>query len=679
MVSAVMLVGFLVVAAVQLGLVVIQVLLLLWVLPGPVAAQVAVPVCIATVGVMAYATWHALHVRRSRPAGVPVARSDAPRLWAVLDDAARAVRTRPPDTVTVVAEAAATLDERTRLFGLIGGRRDLYLGLPLLQAWNVAHIQAVVAHELAHSSPVLGRFAPLAHRGRVAVCCTVPRISRRNPAGPGLRAYARLYRRVDAPLSLAQELAADRLAARFAGAWAAAAVLRELPLLEAAQQLFYAEYVGPGWQAGHVPDDIFGGLLRVLAARAEELAALRAREPLTRPGPWDLHPPTVDRLAALAAGYPPAALDPPPAATAAPPGPGASPVGAGEPGAAGEPGTSSVRGTPTGASWAEDRSDAAPPVAGSPGLAPRPGDPAGSLPAVDLVPDLPDLGRALQRIAFPAQGRTTLSWDDFFGAARTAEMQREADAALATLSRAAGTPITHAGEVLDLAADGRLGKAVEIAFPGGSAESTAERIAELITLLVALASLRCGAARWRHSWTGTAELVAADGSPFDLAEIAELAGTRDTVGAARELAAELGIDLAAAGQVGSTRTAARAEVVSGLVNLVVGGARTDLLIVDTGLLLVPGVPRSQSGSAKRRLAHFAAADQPERQTTVPGSRFVPFEDVAGAVQVRRTPRTWDLSLRDGSTLTLRSALGSDELPGGWAALDDAMAFLSSSR
>jgi hypothetical protein len=53
--------------------------------------------------------------------------------------------------------------------------------------------------------------------------------------------------------------------------------------------------------------------------------------------------------------------------------------------------------------------------------------------------------------------------------------------------------------------------------------------------------------------------------------------------------------------------------------------------------------------------------------------------VAGATKTRRAPKSWDLSLRDGGTLTLRAALDSDELPGGWAALDDAVAFLARTR
>ncbi|MEV6493551.1 peptidase, partial [Actinoplanes sp. NPDC051633] len=294
-------------------------------------------------------------------------------------------------------------------------------------------------------------------------------------------------------------------------------------------------------------------------------------------------------------------------------------------------------------------------------------------PGVVLVPDLPGLGRALQAVAFPTRGRTVVGWDAFFGAARAAEMEREADAALGTLTRAAGTPVANAGDVLDLAAEGKLREVAGTVFPEMPAEETEARIAELITLLLALAALRSDAARWRHSWTGTAELVARDGSHLDLGAIAAKVADPRTVGAARDRLAALGIDpTAAAGDRGAA--AARAEVVGGVVNLVVDGSRTDMLIVDTGLLLVPGLPRSQNGSAKRRLARVAAtADE------TPGTRFVAYAEVSDATQTRRTPKAWDLRLRDGGTLSVRAALDSDELPGGWAALDNAVAFLARTR
>ena len=303
---------------------------------------------------------------------------------------------------------------------------------------------------------------------------------------------------------------------------------------------------------------------------------------------------------------------------------------------------------------------------------PTTGGPAAVLaPGVVLVPDLPGLGRALQAVAFPTRGRTVVGWDAFFGAARAAEMEREADAALGTLTRAAGTPIANAGDVLDLAAEGKLREVAATVFPEMPAEETEARVAELITLLLALAALRSDAARWRHSWTGTAELVARDGGHLDLGAIATMVADPATVGAARDRLAALGINPAAAA---GEKAAARAEVVGGVVNLVVDGSRTDLLIVDTGLLLVPGLPRSQNGSAKRRLARVAATAD-----ATPGTRFVPYAEVSGATQTRRTPKAWDLSLRGGGTLSVRAALDSDELPGGWAALDNAVAFLARTR
>jgi Zn-dependent protease with chaperone function len=688
--SAAALAGFLVVAALQLALVVVPVLLMLSMLPGRTALRLGLPVCIATIGVMAYATWHALHTRWRAPVGIPVTRADAPRLWELLDGAAAAAGTRPPDRVTIVADAAAKIIERTRLLGLVGGRRDLYLGLPLLQAWDEAHLRAVAAHELAHFSPRLGRLAPLAYRGRVVVGRTVPRIPRRNLAGPLLRAYASFYRRIDQPFSRAQELAADRAAADFAGRTAATAVLRDLPALDAAQRIFRAEYLGPGWQAGHVPDDIFGGFLRVLAARADDIAALRAREP----GPlstWDPHPSLADRVAALNAPAAPSAPSgtpataPVPTGASAPSAPAASPMAAAETapatsGAADEP--PGAEDVPPGGVTAPvlDPANAGGPEAatgGEPTADPagRAGAAAGSPGAGDLVPDLPGLGRALQAVAFPPQGRTTVGWDEFFGAARTVEMQREADVALTTISRAAGAPVVNAADVLDLAADGRLRKAADTIFTGLSADETADRVAELVTLLLALAALRSGAARWRHSWTGTAELVAADGAHLDLVGLGALASDPATVAVARDRLAELGIDAAA--EPGTAGAQSRPGVVGGVVNLAVDGARADLLIVDTGLFIVPGLPRSQNGSARRRLARFAAADVPQRDAEAPGSRFVPYAEVASATRNKR--RSWDLSLRDGGTVSIRAALDSDELPGGWAALDEAVAFLSRTR
>jgi len=316
-------------------------------------------------------------------------------------------------------------------------------------------------------------------------------------------------------------------------------------------------------------------------------------------------------------------------------------------------------------------------------------------------------------VAFPPAGRTVLSWEEFFDAARITEMEREADASLRAISRVAGAPITGPADVLDLAADGRLRKIAETVFDARPpadpeapmtpaddawtgetpAEETTARVIDLIALLLALAALHGGVARWRHSWTGTAELVAIDGSQFDVVGPAELAADPATVGEARERLAALGIDLAAAGPSAGGRPTARVPVIGGVVNVLVDGVRTDLLVVETGLVLMPGLPRSRAGEAKRRLNQLATggiladgraagpgADRAPATPEGPGeSRFVPFTDVAGASASRNGRRSWQMNLRDGGTLSVRTALDSDELPGGWTALDDAVSFLTSTR
>jgi hypothetical protein len=668
--SAALLAGFWLVAWGQVVAALVLVLLVLAMLPAAVALRIGAPLCIATAGLLWFATSRALRVRHPTPAGVPVSRTDAPALWSLIDAAASAAQAAPPDGVTVIADARVWVGERFRLTGLLGGRRELYLGLPLLQAWDVGRLRAVAAHELAHSSTELGRFAPMAYRGRLAVARIVRRMPRRSPAGPVLRAYARMYRRLDAPFAWAQELAADRAAAAFAGPPVAAAVLRDGPALEAVQQLFHAEYLSSGWQAGFVPEDVFGGLLRVLAARPEEMARLRSQPP-PAPVEGDPHPPLADRLTALTA---------------------------------------------------LETASAAPKVAPAPG------------PAAELVPDLPGLGRALQAVAFPSAGRTVVDWDEFFSVTRNAEMEREADAALRSIGHAVGAPVPGLAAVLDLVADGRLPKAAEVVFAGRPPAEVAGRTTELITLLLALAALRSGAARWRHSWSGTAELVAIDGSYLDVAEPATLAADPVTVDQARTRLADLGIDLVAAARPDPDRRPARVPIHGGVVNVLADGARTDVLILETGLLLITALPRSRNGDARRRLARLAAAgihadgalvaaprasdllsaallaptgliptlsasslsavdagvraeggrpavDRPSDGSAdrLAGNRFLPFGDVTRAAVMQGRRRQWELTTAGGSVLTLRTTLDSDELHGGWSALDEAVAFLTRTR
>ena len=125
--SAARFAGFLLTAWLQVVVALLAVLVVLSVLPGSAAVRVAVPLVIATAGLLWWATVRALRLPRPTPAGVPVTRADAPALWQLVDAAAAAAGVRPPAGLTVVAGATVALTERVRLTGLLGGRRELFL------------------------------------------------------------------------------------------------------------------------------------------------------------------------------------------------------------------------------------------------------------------------------------------------------------------------------------------------------------------------------------------------------------------------------------------------------------------------------------------------------------------------------------------------------------------------
>jgi hypothetical protein len=231
-------------------------------------------------------------------------------------------------------------------------------------------------------------------------------------------------------------------------------------------------------------------------------------------------------------------------------------------------------------------------------------------------------------------------------------------------------------EVLDLAADGRLRDAARTIFPGLTPEQTTEHVVDLLGLMLALAALRSGVVRWRHSWTGAAEVVGVDGAYLNLAELARAAAEPGTVPEVRAYLEKIGVDLAApAGENGPVG----GQVLGGLINLTADGARIDLLITDLGLLLVPGLPRGRGSEAKRRLTRIAADGVPARAATEPEGRFVPFADVTVVAALPGRRKGWVIGVSGGTEVTLRPALDTDELPGGWKAWEDAVSFLAGTR
>jgi hypothetical protein len=95
--------------------------------------------------------------------------------------------------------------------------------------------------------------------------------------------------------------------------------------------------------------------------------------------------------------------------------------------------------------------------------------------------------------------------------------------------------------VIDLAAAGRLVPVGQKLMAQAARDDVVRRLPDIVELVIGAAAVRASVASWRHSWSGSAELVGRDGQPLDLEQVAALALQAETAGRARERLAALGI------------------------------------------------------------------------------------------------------------------------------------------
>jgi Zn-dependent protease with chaperone function len=299
-VAAVMLAGFYVLALVMFLATILLGVWLAAVTNAAIAVKLVAPLIVASLGAVAVALWRTLRAKPEEPHGLPLTPQQAPYLWQMVHELAGVVRTRMPDEIRIVPDVNAAVVENSRLLGLIGGRRLLYVGLPLLQVFTLDQLRSVIAHELGHYSGRHTRFGAIAYRGRMAIGGTIGRIGPYNVVGWVFKAYAWLYLLADSAVVRRQELEADQASVLVAGRDAAAGALREVPVLSAAWDFYLSTYLEAGWDLGYAPDDLFGGFRALVDARKAELDEMRSTPPSRDASVWDTHPPIVDRIAAIA-------------------------------------------------------------------------------------------------------------------------------------------------------------------------------------------------------------------------------------------------------------------------------------------------------------------------------------------------------------------------------------------
>ncbi|MFG2294960.1 M48 family metallopeptidase [Streptomyces sp. NPDC048603] len=307
---------------------------------GPLTAKIVIVSVVLSIPILRGMTM--LRTPKPEPTpGIRVTEAQEPRLWAAVRELADQVGTRAPDEIVLVDEVNAAVREEARLLGLLGGKRTLFLGLPLMTGLDETQLRAVLGHELGHYSNSDTRMMPLIVRGRTQLVRTIAHFHERadnkvaketakqekaaekrlakgkkakavDTTGTGVTyramakiytAYGNFYLRATRSTSRRQEFAADLAAARICGRDAYASALRELNALSPAHEFYMGSYATLGVGAGLLPrpGQFFGGFAELLAARTAELDDLRSDLPTEQASPYDSHPPLAERVARIEA------------------------------------------------------------------------------------------------------------------------------------------------------------------------------------------------------------------------------------------------------------------------------------------------------------------------------------------------------------------------------------------
>lgn len=596
--SLVALAGFIVLAVALIAAVMVGV----FVLPTPTFVRGWL-VAAALVGavVIISGLWGAATSRLEPLPGVDIAAADAPELWAQVTELSAAADTRSPDQIRLVSDATVAVSEDSRLLGLIGGPRRMYLGVPCLQGLSVTQLRAVLAHEFGHYSSAHTRLGPLAYRAYQAVMDVMRQL--RGPDthwllrmyGQVLWVYAAAYHTISMAISRSQELEADRLMVQLAGRSNAQAALREVDLIGACWAVYLEELVGPGWSVDLAPtaDGFFGGFQRWLAASVDDLDTLRKRPPSSM-GSLGTHPPTAERIVAMET------------------------------------------------------------------LPDSPVSPRDDRGASTLIPAFATAAAATAEESYVFGYRERLKWDDLAARVATINDDRTANAVYRAAARLHQQQTPTLGTVVKLS---EAGRATELVTSLADSDRPVEEFANVVfSALVRAAAVHSGVGRWRMSWAqGVAELVTVDGEIVDAETMAALLTDASTATEAAARLTALGIDLTTAGPVQETDAAVSAEIVGGIADMTAGETTYDVLILDTGLILAEKPDKNEQGGSGRL---DTLAKSGSVAAIAARHRFVPYRSITSAKVSGRLNVRATITLRDGTTLRLKEGMFSAYLTEG---------------
>ena len=243
----------------------------------------------------------------TRLSGTPLARDAAPELHAAIDRLKATLDVGARIEVALSDEMNAFVQESRGLFGILGVKRRMSLGIPLLALLDRDEAEAVIAHELGHFSRRHGRLGHWLYRAHVGWLAHAAEVDRDSSALDRLGAeIARMFVPFFALRSMIWsrrcEYEADADAARATSGEALASALMRLAVYDQWSRARLSAIIGE-WQRTEAgpPRDFLARIDAALVAEAPGTMREIAAEVLAVPASWrDTHPPIAVRAAALA-------------------------------------------------------------------------------------------------------------------------------------------------------------------------------------------------------------------------------------------------------------------------------------------------------------------------------------------------------------------------------------------
>ncbi len=239
---------------------------------------------------------------RFEPPGPRIDLEREPRLKGVLATLASATGQPMPQDVYVMYDANAFVSRRGGMMGFFS-RPVMGLGLALMSSLSESEMRAVIAHEFGHFHGGDTHVGPWIQKTRSAIGRTVENLaqSRASILRWPFHWYAMLFLRITQAISRQQELSADALAARTVSAGALARGLLKIESAAACFDGYFGEF-RMALQGGLRLPFVNGFEHMMSASESAPRIAKLVEDSIAhrKPDPFDSHPPTRERIAALA-------------------------------------------------------------------------------------------------------------------------------------------------------------------------------------------------------------------------------------------------------------------------------------------------------------------------------------------------------------------------------------------